>query len=411
MPTGEGGLPEEGLSLWLTDFKIAVGESWPGYRLVALGGRSVGGHLDFHVHPDGQAVKVWMLEVRPGFQRRGLASVLMDALYAAHPTAWINHGARSKEGARWWNSYRDPDPRRNVHNRPPGEWAVYFDALEVASEKAQNAHQNHRYGLDGHRDAVYRYGERLEQEAGRYASVFRPVPAARLDPAAQPLHGATRMFLPPGLHAYVHDDSQDPAGRAAALLEHLGHGNLPRVTYWNATRQAAFADAHHEELFQETAPARPATHVVFSLRPQAGAELPAYTASATSVGFTGPGDLAVHVDQLSWRHPAQPHRTHTAVFTPAVEAAIAPYSWRHAGTAYRSRYDEAGFLRQPADAPDGAPMPYADRAAEIRAVAERLLQQQASRTPPSRPQAQPAAQQEAAQQHTPSPRPGQGPGR
>ncbi|MFF9206317.1 hypothetical protein ACF1AE_31860 [Streptomyces sp. NPDC014986] len=149
---------------------------------------------------------------------------------------------------------------------------------------------------------------------------------------------------------------------------------------------------------------------MFSLRPRAGAELPAYTALATSAGFTGPGDLAVQVDQMSWRHPAQPHRTHTAVFTPAVEAAIAPYSWRHAGTAYRSRYDEAGFLRQPADAPDGAPIPYADRAAEIRAVAERLLQQQASRTPPH-PHARPAAQQEAAQQHPPSPQPGRKPGR
>lgn len=55
------------------------------------------------------------------------------------------------------------------------------------------------------------------------------------------MYGATRLFLPPGLHAYVHDDGQDAAGRAT----HLGHGNLPRRTYWNATRQAAFADAHH----------------------------------------------------------------------------------------------------------------------------------------------------------------------
>lgn len=395
---GEGGLPEEGLSLWLTDFKVPVGESWPGRRLVALVGRSVGGHLDFHVHPDGRAVKVWMLEVRPGFQRRGLASVLMDALYAAYPNAWINHGARSREGAWWWNGYRDPDPRRNVHNRPPGEWASYFDALEVASEKAQNAHQNHRYGLDGHRDAVYRYDERLEQEADRYAFTFRPLPAARLDPAAQPLHGAARLFLPPGLHAYVHDGSQDAAGRAAALLEHLGHGNLPR-TYWNTTRQAAFADAHHQEIFQDTAPARPATHVVFSLRLSADAQLPAHTTLAASVDFTGPGDLAVQLDRMSWRHPGQPHRTHTAAFTPAVEAAIAPYSPQHASAAYRERYDEVGFLRAPAR----APLPYAERAEEIRALAERLLREQASRTPPPRPQARPAAPQAGPQQHAPSP--------
>lgn len=408
MPVGEDGLPDEGLSLWLTDFKIAVGESWPGRRLVALVGQAVGGHLDFHVHPDGRAVKVWMLEVRPGFQRRGLASVLMDALYAAYPEAWINHGARSKEGAWWWNSYRDPDPRRNVHNRPPAEWASYFDALDVASEKAQNAHQNHRYGLDGHRDAVYRYGERLEQDADRYTSVFRPLPAVRLDPAAQPLHGAARLFLPPGLHSYIHDGSQDAAGRAAALLEHLGHGNLPRQTYWNTTWQAAFADAYHEEVFQDAVPARPVTHVVFSLRPLGGVELPAHTALAASVGFTGPGDLAVQVAQMSWRRPEQPHRTHTAVFTPAVEAAIAPYSWQHASAAYRGRYDEAGFLRLPAEAPAKGPLPYTDRAAEIRAVAERLLQEQASRTPPSHPRAQPAAPRHPSSSPI---RPGRGPGR
>jgi GNAT superfamily N-acetyltransferase len=129
----EGGLPDEGLSLWLTDYRMDVGEPWEGRRLVALVGRSAAGSLDFHVHPDGQALRVWMLEVYPGFQRRGLASVLMDALYAAYPTAWINHGTRSRDGARWWNSYREPDPRRNIHNRPPGEWAAYFDAVEVAA--------------------------------------------------------------------------------------------------------------------------------------------------------------------------------------------------------------------------------------------------------------------------------------
>ncbi|MFG3207349.1 hypothetical protein [Streptomyces sp. NPDC048192] len=54
-PGGKDSLPEEGLSLWLTDWKISVGMSWAGRRLIACVGRSAAGHLDFHVHPDGQA--------------------------------------------------------------------------------------------------------------------------------------------------------------------------------------------------------------------------------------------------------------------------------------------------------------------------------------------------------------------
>ncbi|MFG3207350.1 hypothetical protein [Streptomyces sp. NPDC048192] len=354
-----------------------------------------------------------MLNIHPEFQRRGLAGVLMDALYAAYPAAWINHGARSPDGARWWNSYRDPAPHRNVHNRPPAEWAAYFDAVEVASEKAQIAHLNRFYGLHGHRDAVYRYDERVDQEADHYSALYQEARAVRLDPAAQPLHGATRLFLPPGLHAYVHDQSQDALGRATALLDHLGHGNLPRAAYWNTTTTAAFEDAHHEELFQDTPPARPATHVVFTVRPQAGTALPAYDALATSVDFTGTGDLAVEITGLSWRQAHQPHLTHTAGFSPALQAAIAPYSWRHASTAYRSRYDEAGFLRTPHPSPAAREPPYADRAAEISAMADRLLHQLALRTPTAKPPPTPAPKPGGAQQQTPPPppRPQHGPGR
>ena len=349
MPAGESGLPDEGLSLWLRDWKAPVaGMPWAGRRLIACVDRSVAGHLDFHIHPDGQAVKVWMLRVSPAFKRRGMASLLMDALYAAHPTAWINHGVRTPDGTLWWNGYREPAPRRNVHNRPPGEWASYFDAVEVASEKAEIVDLNDHLGLDGHQDAAYRYGERLEEEADRYLPAYRPSEAACLDPSAQPLHGATRLFLPPDLHAYVHDGHQDAAGRAAALLDHLGPGRLPRDTHWNTTRQAAFEDAHHEELFQDAVPERPATHLVLTLRPPERAALPAWSALPSSVTFTGEADLSVEVTGLSWRPAHHPHHTHTAAFTPPVQAAFAP-------------------------------LPYTDRADEIRAAVDRFLREQASR--------------------------------
>ncbi|MFC9285176.1 DUF4158 domain-containing protein [Streptomyces sp. NPDC057052] len=54
------------------------------------------GQLDSFLHPGEQAVKVLMPQVRPVFQRRGLTGVLMDALYAAHPTAWINQAGAPK---------------------------------------------------------------------------------------------------------------------------------------------------------------------------------------------------------------------------------------------------------------------------------------------------------------------------
>ncbi|MFF7953964.1 GNAT family N-acetyltransferase [Streptomyces griseorubiginosus] len=409
MATEESGLPEEGLALWLTEWKTSdTRTSWLGRQLVASIGRSVAGELGFLVHPDGQAVKVAMLDVHPDFQRRRLAGVLMDALYAAYPTAWINHGWRTTSGSHWWNGYRDPAPERNVHNRPPAEWAAYFDAVSVAADRAHNAHQNDYYGLHGHRDALYRHGERLETEAALHAASFRPAPPVRVDPAAEPLHGAARLVLPPSVHAYVHDRTQDSCARATALLEHVGHGNLPHDAYWNSTRQAAFADAHHEELTTLSPPVGPATHVVFTLSPLDITAVPGAQALATSVDFTDPGDLAVGVAELSWRQADRPYLTHTAAFTPAVEAAIAPVSAGDAGNAYRNRYDEEGFLRP---ASRGIAQPFADRAAQIQAMTERLLRGRTAwaRTSPAPTPAQtPVPQPQAPQQ--PQQRP-PGPGR
>ncbi|MER5376266.1 GNAT family N-acetyltransferase [Streptomyces sp. NPDC002553] len=408
MPGDEAALPEEGLSLWLTDWKIPTGTPWQGRRLVALVGQAVAGHLDVHVHPDGQAVKVWMLDVQPDFQRRGLAGLLMDTLYAAYPTAWINHGARTREGTWWWNSYRDPAPQRNVHNRPPAEWAVYFDAVEVASEKAQNAHLNAFYGLDGHRHDVYRYGERLEQEADDYAPHYQPAQDAGLDPVGRQLHGATRLLLPSALHAYVHDRTQDASRRAAALLEHVGHGNLPR-TYWNSTQHAAFEDAYHEEIFQDSVPAQPATHLVFTLRLPSADHLPAFHALPASVDFVAGADIAVELAALAWRSAGQPTVTHTAAFTPPVSAAVAPRGPQHASPAYQARYDEAGFrLSLDAEQPASEPA-FADRAEEIRAVAERLLADRAERSRSGPPPSAPPPPQQP-QQTSPPPAPGRGQG-
>ncbi|WP_445280230.1 hypothetical protein [Streptomyces sp. DSM 118148] len=192
----------------------------------------------------------------------------------------------------------------------------------MASDRAQLAHRNDRCGLDGHRDAVYRYGERDEQEADDYVLLCRPVQAAMLDPAAQPLHGATRLFLLPSLHAHVHDGRQDVAARAAALLEYLGHGNLP-CTRWYGTRQQAFEDAYHQEVFEGGIPAQAATHVASTLNRLERAAA-SHTVTPALVDFTAAADIPVEVTAVAWRDAQQPHRMHTAVFAPAVEAAIAP---------------------------------------------------------------------------------------
>lgn len=94
-------LDDAGVSLWLTDWKAAGGGAWSGRRILALVGGARAGHLDVFLHPDQQAVSVANLEVEPGFRRQHLASVMMDALYAAYPTAWINHGGRTPRGTLW----------------------------------------------------------------------------------------------------------------------------------------------------------------------------------------------------------------------------------------------------------------------------------------------------------------------
>ncbi|MGY1583243.1 hypothetical protein [Streptomyces sp. MN13] len=281
----------------------------------------------------------------------------------------------------------------------------------MASNKAQLVHRNNREGLDGHRDAVYRYGERGEQEADDYVSLYRPVRAARLDPAAQPLHGATRLFLPPRLHAHVHDDRQDAASRAEALLEHLGHGNLPR-TRWYATRQQAFEDAHHDEVFQDAVlPAQPATHVVFTLSRLGRASLASHTVTPALVDFSPAiTDIPVELGGMSWRDAQQPHRTHTAFFAPAIDAAIAPYNWLRASAAYQARYNRAGFLRVP-DAPDASPPGNDELAQRIRSMADWLLKEQASRAAHPRPQRPPGpAAPEQHEQVSAEHRPGRAPG-
>lgn len=379
MVGAEARLDAAGVSLWLTDWKVDGGGAWSGRRVMALVGGVHAGHLDVYAHPDGQAVQVAGIEVEPGYQGRGLASVMMDALYAAYPTAWINHGRRGTEGTLWWDRYREPAPERNVHNRPPAEWARYFDPLTVAAERAHNAYHNRHAGVHGHREAVYRYGEPMAEEARKYAPLFREPAVQGPDPRVEELYGGVRLVLPPGLYRLVHDSRRDVGERAGILLEHLGHGNLPHGSAWSTTEHAAFEELHDEQVRDPT-PAGPVTHLTFHLLPLAGVEAPPHEVKATWVKYVHSPGIEVQLAGMSWRSPQRPWITHSVALDPAVDVAIAPEYQRDATPAYRARYDEIGELR-PGQAPQRtAPAsPFAGREAEIRALAERLQQGVAQR--------------------------------
>src|SRR4051812_49009551 len=97
MPTGRSpGL--EGLSLRLADWKGYPKHRWPGRQVIAVLGGAAVGHLEYFLHPDGEAVEVSFLEVDPAVRGNRLASMLIDTLYEAHPAAWVNHGYRMPDG-------------------------------------------------------------------------------------------------------------------------------------------------------------------------------------------------------------------------------------------------------------------------------------------------------------------------
>ncbi|MFF9158247.1 hypothetical protein ACF1AB_39155 [Streptomyces sp. NPDC014846] len=420
MAGAEVPLGADGVSLWLTDWKVDGGGAWSGRRILALVGGVHAGHLDVFVHPDQQAVGVANLEVEPGFRGQHLASVMMDALYAAYPTAWINHGGRGPQGTLWWDRYDEPAPERNVHNRPPAEWAAYFDAVAVAGQRARNAYQNRYQGVHGHREHVYRYGEALESEARRYMPVFREPDVQGPDPQKDVLHGALRLVLPPGLHRIVHDNRRAPAERAGLLLDHIGYGNLPHASAWSSTEHSAFEELAHDRLF-DTPPSldmdggtvaarrvalepalaaaqmraqQPETHLTFKVRVPDGADLPLHDVKASWVTFVDSPGIEVQLAGLSWRHAQQPWHTHRAVFSPPLDAAIKPEYQRDASASYRSRYSELGDLL-PGQGPRRAEStsPFTGREADIRAMAARLHQgvaHRAERHPAELPPSSPA---------------------
>ncbi|WP_225636740.1 hypothetical protein [Streptomyces solaniscabiei] len=390
MAGAEARLDDAGVALWLTDWKVDAPGAWTPRRVLTLVGGQPAGRIDFLVHPDRRALSVWGLEVEPEFRGRYLASVMMDALYAAHPSAWIDHGGRSLEGVMWWDRYSDPAPERNIHNRPPAEWAQYFDPLQVAAQRTRNAYQNTLYGLDGHSAAEYRYGERLEEEFLAWLPAFKEAGVQGPDPAVQELHGGVRLVLPPRLHGLVHDIRSDSGERAEILLGHIGHGSLPCAAGWNTTQRAAFEDTAHEQAF-DNGRVEHVTHVAFRVRLAPGQETPPHKQRATWLTYMGSPGIDVKLTGMAWRSPHTPWVTHEAAFSSPIDAAIEPERWYGASAQYTARFDAGGGLLPGQSARRVEPeYPFAGREAEIAAVAARLMGASHRRAvaplpPPARP--------------------------
>ncbi|MGW1506114.1 hypothetical protein ACWCQW_48025 [Streptomyces mirabilis] len=191
------------------------------------------------------------------------------------------------------------------------------------------------------------------------------------------------VFLPPGLHRFVHDPARPAAERAHALLQHTGHGNLPRSSdytgYWNTTADSAFEDTALSQLFQNAPLAAPATHLVYQAEPLTGRpdDLPLHKAGFTYVDYTDPADIPVELTGLSWRRGSDLETVHHTAFDHPVQASLAPEDPKDASVQYRARYDESGRLRPP---PPDTEASFEGRSAEIRQRAEELIQASARRS-------------------------------
>ncbi|MFF3786382.1 GNAT family N-acetyltransferase [Streptomyces sp. NPDC001933] len=81
------------------DWKGKPEHRWPGRHVIAVSNGRAVGNINFYTHPDALAVEISLLFVSPEFRGRGLATMMMDAVYDTYPDAWIDHGRRTRDGA------------------------------------------------------------------------------------------------------------------------------------------------------------------------------------------------------------------------------------------------------------------------------------------------------------------------
>lgn len=213
----------------------------------------VAGWINHSVHPSGGMVRVHKMEVQPGHRGKGVASQMMDHLYATNPHAVIDHGMRTNDGKRWWDTYHDPAPERDRDNI-----------------SLKDFHENHRHMLPG-----------------------KTLPG---------IHRGDSFPLAPEDHDFVHDPSVSTEDRAHHLLNTLTDEGYTNVgTKWN--RESGNAEDHASSW---RTPAGH-THVVFHADYPDADEIRPSDEDSDEDGYDDDDTVNLHPDTgltikgLSWR--------------------------------------------------------------------------------------------------------------
>lgn len=259
--------------------------------------------IDYHVHPQGHALKVDKMD---SFARgRGHASALMDDLLAAHPHALINMGHYTPDGSAWRAQYHHPEPERDIHHLAdqPHLWDQHFDPHEVDTDMQRNRQTNRHHGrpdqhlppIDEADEDEFEAGgltcdgpctrcqeiqhrkdhppvEEPEEEAARP----QPVPEVH-DPKVTGWHADHRIKLNAEDTAFVHDRRNPTSERAQRLLQAIGPANLP--TQWHPSAQESAR--HRDQL-----PVQVHDPDTFETRVRL---------------HSAPGSEPTHVDDVMWR--------------------------------------------------------------------------------------------------------------
>lgn len=285
-------------------------------------------------------LKVHMLR---GGGTPGAASALMDHLYSTYPTAMINHGHRTEQGLRWWNSYEEPDENRNVHNVHPDHWDHMFDRSPVAADIHTNENNDPGHHSDHHDidwahdhdpddedsdkycDHCNEYGHDEDKhptcencgEIGHDEDDQEYHPVANPDPTDATLHHGTSVRLSPEAHSFVHNPAIPHEDRAHRLLDEIGRGNMP-AHGWQKDEDEADHQALQHGRTSGTPHTQhsPATHVVLHSLPFEHDEVhdsygdPSFTTDGRSAAFdTKDAPVNHYLDSVSWgeHHPGENH--------------------------------------------------------------------------------------------------------
>ncbi len=254
------------------------------------------------------------MHYNPRGEGKGVASAMMDHLYTKHPNALINHGYRTGEGIKWWNSYNEPNPAQNVHNLQPHAWKHLWDPEDVSSDINANEDKD-----PGHHSNEHDVDWALHGSA--------PEP----HPAEDTLHHGLAVHLSPSDHRMVHDPSIPTHERAQRLLDVVGRGNMPDFNWHPGPIGATHAQnqaAHETPIVAPDSFGSPGrTHVVVHALPmhEDQTEDYEYDHGNNTIDFpSSPHGRKMELHGLSWNTPGGPSSHHNFLQHEPEPVGIAP---------------------------------------------------------------------------------------